>query len=325
VKTWGFPQKNRPVSTSAIIADQPFGNNEPTPSIEADFDRFFPQDLRHSRCAIESLETYTEVVLSAPAFIVHSSMAIATTSLPNTRRATPRACVSRRDRLVWILRLLVGVLILKVTAGIVWEYRNYLPADFDSLFLSGREAYFWEGYHWAFYTHILAGPPTLLFGMLLLNQRFLRRFPQWHRMLGRVQVICVLLLLTPSGLWMAWYADAGPIAGVGFAALAVATATCIILGWRTAVGRRFVEHRRWMLRCYILLCSAVVLRLLGGMALLAGSTADWPYQLAAWVSWLVPLGIYEATRWLKRRSPGRSDLFDRLPTINGDQRRTLFG
>jgi hypothetical protein len=226
---------------------------------------------------------------------------------------------------VQILRLLTGVVILKVTAGIVWEYRFYLPADFDSLFLSGRQVYFWEGYHWAFYTHILAGPPTLLFGMLLLNQRFLQRCPRWHRLLGRLQVICVLLLLTPSGLWMAWYADAGPIAGVGFASLAVATATCIILGWRSAVRRRFIEHRRWMLRCYILLCSAVVLRLLGGMALLAGSTADWPYQLAAWVSWLVPVAICEASLRHRRRSVGRSEVVDRLAASNRDQRRTQVG
>jgi len=213
------------------------------------------------------------------------------------------------------LLLVAAAVILKVTATILIGYRDYLPPDFASLFLGGRDAYFWDGYHIAFYAHILAGPITLVVGLLLLSGRFLRRFPRWHRRLGRLQVICVLLLLTPSGLWMAFYAESGPIAGAGFGLLALATALCIVMGWRSAIRRQFAVHRRWMTRCYILLCSAVVLRLLGGIALLAGSTADWPYQLSAWVSWLVPLAIYEVLcgrsvdhvrgGWGAGRSPSR--------------------
>src|SRR5262249_13552071 len=156
---------------------------------------------------------------------------------------------------------------------VVSGYRDYFPPNFGSDFLRGREDHFFGAYQWAFYTHILAGPASLILGLTLFAERSQARFPSWHRYLGRLQVACVLLLVTPSGLWMAYYAAAGPMAAIGLAALAVATAVCASLGACLAVAGRFVEHRRWMWRCYLLLCSAVVLRLIGGLATVAGVSA----------------------------------------------------
>jgi hypothetical protein len=205
-----------------------------------------------------------------------------------------------RDRL---LALLAGALILKVAASVISNYHNYLPPDFASDFLRGREGHFWGAYQWAFYTHILSGPVSLILGLILVGDVFRARFPAWHRRFGRLQVACVLLLVTPSGLWMAYYAAAGPIAAVGLAALAIATATCASLGARSAVTRRFADHRRWMWRCYLLLCSAVVLRLIGGLATVTGMDAPWVDPLATWMSWLVPLAAFEwREEWTGRGS-----------------------
>src|SRR5579863_5036040 len=88
-----------------------------------------------------------------------------------------------------VLTVLAGLLILRVTLGVVLNYRNYFPPNFESDFLQGREAYFSGSYHWAFYAHIVAGPISLVLGMVLLSERFRLRFPKWHRMLGRIQVL----------------------------------------------------------------------------------------------------------------------------------------
>jgi hypothetical protein len=193
-----------------------------------------------------------------------------------------------------ILNLLACAVILKVVAGVVLSYRDYVPPNFESDFLRGRRDYFSGCYEWAFYTHIFSGPCSLFLGLTLLNERFRRRFTKWHRCLGRIQTACVLLLVAPSGLWMAFHAETGAIAGLGFGTLAIATCICISLGWRSAVNRQFVEHRRWMWRCFLLLCSAVVLRLMGGLATIAEIEGEWAYQAAAWTSWLLPLGIFES-------------------------------
>ena len=187
----------------------------------------------------------------------------------------------------------VVLLILKVTVEVTLGYVNYFPPNFGSDFLRGRERYFFGAYQWAFYPHIASGPAALFLGLVLLSESFRRRFPKWHRNLGRLHVANVLCIVTPSGLWMAYYASTGTIAAIGFAILAILTGTCIACGWRAAVKRQFAIHRRWMWRSFLLLCSAVVLRLLGGLGTVVGVQSVWFDPLASWASWLVPLAAFE--------------------------------
>ncbi len=196
-----------------------------------------------------------------------------------------------------VLTVFAALLIVKVTVTVVLGYRNYLPPNFNSDFLRGREGYFFGSYQWAFYAHIASGPLACVAGTLLVSDSFRQRSPRWHRFLGRFQVANILLFVAPSGLWMAGYAAAGPIAAVGFAPLVLLTGLSTALGLRAAVQRRFLVHRRWMRRSYLLLCSAVVLRLLGGLATVVGIQADWFDPVAAWASWSVPLAIFELSRW----------------------------
>ena len=195
-----------------------------------------------------------------------------------------------------LLKLLTCVLICKIVIAVVLSYRDYMPPNFRNDFLQGRESYFFGSYQWAFYVHITSGPMSLVLGMILLSEKFRRRYSYWHRCLGRVQVVCVLLLVAPSGFWMAWNAHAGFVAESGFGVLAIATAACVALGWRSAVKRRFAEHRHWMSRCYSLLFSAVVLRFIGGLATVAGVESERVYPIAAWASWVLPLMVYEVSR-----------------------------
>jgi len=190
-----------------------------------------------------------------------------------------------------IVKYLAVLLVLKVVATVFVSFRDYFPPDFDSEFLLGRSDYFYGTYQWAFYSHIVSGPVSLVLGLLLISDPFRQRFPGLHRRLGRVQIGLVLLLVTPSGLWMARRAATGMIAGIGFGTLAVVTAICVVLGWRRAVQRRFEQHRQWMLRCFVLLCSAVLIRVIGGAAEML--LLDGVYPISAWVSWLVPLILLE--------------------------------
>jgi len=202
----------------------------------------------------------------------------------------------RKATLAALNRVLVGaavLLVLKVTLSVVIGYRDYLPPNFNSDFLLGRESYFFGPYSWAFYAHLVSGPASLVVGTSLMSDRFRQWAPKWHRRLGKLQVGNVLLLVVPSGLWMAWYAATGAVAGAGLGSLAVATAICATAGWRAAVARRFQEHRRWMWRTYILLCSAVVIRLIGGTSIVLQVDALWLYPISCWASWLAPLLVFE--------------------------------
>jgi len=200
-----------------------------------------------------------------------------------------------------LLKLLTGLLILRIVVAVLLSYRDYMPPNFERGFLLDRDGYFFGNYRWAFYAHITSGPMSLILGMILLSGSMRQRYPHWHRLLGRVQTINVLFLVAPSGLSMSRHAESGFVAGLGFGTLSIVTGLCVALGWRAAVSRQFASHQRWMERCFALLCSAVVLRVIGGAATLANVDWLWLYPVSAWASWLLPLLGYEVFCLVLRR------------------------
>jgi hypothetical protein len=208
--------------------------------------------------------------------------------------------------LTTVLRWLAVVLILRVLAVILANYPDYFPPNFDSLFLQGREATFHGAYRIAFYVHIFTGPLVLFNGLILLSEYVRRRHGGWHRWLGRVQVAVLLFFVLPSSVVMSRRAFGGWPAGLSFLVLSAATASCAIVGVVHACRRRYDQHRRWMLRCYVLICSAVALRLISGTAGLVGvPSPEQAYIFAAWSSWLFPLAACEIVERLPAHRPSR--------------------
>lgn len=220
----------------------------------------------------------------------------------------------RYSILTTVLRWLGVVLILRVLVVILSNYPDYFPPSFDSLFLQGREATFAGAYRVAFYVHIFSGPVVLFNGLVLLNEYVRRRHGGWHRWLGRIQVVVLLLFVLPSSLVMSRHAFGGWPAGLSFLLLSVVTAICAIIGVVHACRRHYDRHRRWMLRCYVLICSAVALRLISGTAGLVGvPSPEHAYIFAAWSSWLFPLAVYEILESLPAHRPFQILSFRRGP------------
>ncbi len=109
-------------------------------------------------------------------------------------------------------------------------------------------------------------------------------------------MLLVLAVVVPSGLVMATQAHAGPIAAYGFASLSIATAACAMMALYFARNRNFRSHPSWAIRCFLLLASPLLLRLISGAAIVTQMESEWFYRLNAWVSWLIPLVIYEIWR-----------------------------
>ncbi len=207
---------------------------------------------------------------------------------------------NRIRKLTLVLKWVVVFVILKVLVGIVSNYPDYFPPNFDADFLLGRDRDFYGAYGIAFYTHILTTPFAMVNGLVLMNESLRQRFSSQHRWLGRLQVFVVLLLVVPSSLWMSAYTRNGRVAGAGFALLALITGFCMIMGWRRAVEKNFKAHRFWMTRCFVMLCSAIVLRLMSGVATELIPNAMWTYPFAAWGAWLIPWMSLEGFEQYKR-------------------------
>lgn len=211
--------------------------------------------------------------------------------------------VDRTGRLQTLQRIAVWVLFalfLKTLLAIVYEYRHYFPPDFDAAFLSGRRASFTGLYRVAFYGHILSGPIVLVLGGFLIWSGSRRRLRTVHRYAARIHMLLLFAALVPSGLVMSTQAQAGPIAGWGFAGLTLATAMTAAATVSFAASGSLQAHQRWAKRCFILLVSPLVLRLASGLAIVTQQESEGFYQANAWLSWLVPLAGFELWHYLGR-------------------------
>jgi uncharacterized membrane protein len=173
---------------------------------------------------------------------------------------------------------------------------RYLAFDPSTYFPEQREVY--VDRQVVLGLHIVGGMTALLVGPLQLARWFRARHVRVHRALGAVYVSGVLVG-SVAGLVLATTAHGGPVAGLGFAGLAVAWATTTALAVHAVVHRRFQEHRRWMLRSFALTFAAVTLRLYLGVVGVLGLDFSTSYVVIAWLCWVPNLAL--ALWWTSER------------------------
>jgi hypothetical protein len=109
----------------------------------------------------------------------------------------------------------------------------------------------------AFYTHLPAGIVCLLSPMLLFARNYFRWIKDLHATVGRTYLWTTLVLVCPTGMYLALYAKGGLATQAGFMIQG------ILLFWFTWMGYRKVregnqqEHVMYMIRSYAI--AAVVL------------------------------------------------------------------
>ena len=193
-----------------------------------------------------------------------------------------------------LLRWSVVAIFVRCLIGILLEYRWYFPLDFaQSSFFLGRQAIFSGWYPVAFYVHIIASPIALLLTTWLIFSGQRSGNMRWHRYAGRTLGVLVLLGVLPSGMVMATKAIGGPVSAWGLFALATATGLTVVMAAVRARQHSYVPHRRWATRCFLLLLSPLLLRMVIGLNTVVGFDYLTVYQWSAWLSWLVPLLVYE--------------------------------
>lgn len=200
------------------------------------------------------------------------------------------------DRMVLLRTVAAGVtllLIVRVLLSIVWEYRFYFPPNFNADFLLGREETFRGMYRTAFYAHIAVGPLAIVGSLFLMVSGIRGWKPKLHRRIGQAVMWIVIALVAPSGLVMATETQAGRVAALAFALLAVLTGATAGMALLHARKGNWEKHRRWAVRCFLLLCSPLLLRLVGGVQSVLQIESSLYYTFNAWLSWLLPLLVFE--------------------------------
>ncbi|RPE28888.1 DUF2306 domain-containing protein [Kitasatospora cineracea] len=189
-------------------------------------------------------------------------------------------------------RTAVAVLALLVAA----VSARYFTLDPDTFLVDQRTVYL---AHLApLLLHIGGGVTALVVGLPQFLPGLRARHPAVHRWTGRLYVLAAAatglggLLIAPHGLHP-------PVAPLGFTALALLTLTTTALGLHHARHGRVPAHRRWMLRSYALMFTAVTFRLWLLLLALTPLSPAAVYASGAWASWLLDLAVAE--RLLRRR------------------------
>lgn len=105
--------------------------------------------------------------------------------------------------------------------------------------------------------HALCGVMALLAGPLQFSSRIRREHRKFHRVLGRIYVVSVLIGAA-TGIAVAAGRPGLPGTSMQAAAWIVCTAAAFI----TARNRQIVQHRRWMVRSYAVTFTFVSSRVL---------------------------------------------------------------
>ena len=126
------------------------------------------------------------------------------------------------------------------------------------------------------------------------------RRPRLHRWMGRTYVLACLIAGS-AGLVLAFGSTTGPVSTAGFGLLAVAWLYTTGKAWTSARGRRFDEHRRWMIRSFALTFAAVTLRLYLPFAFFSPFGYDDTYRAISFLCWVPNLLFAEVFVRLRPR------------------------
>ena len=149
--------------------------------------------------------------------------------------------------------------------------------------------------------HVAGAATALLIGAFQFVPA-LRKRVGMHRWMGRVYAAgCIGGGI--GGFVLAFGSTAGIAATIGFGTLAPIWIFTTAQGWRTAIQRRFDEHRAWMIRSWALTLAAVTLRLYLPILPLFGLSFVDGYRLTAFISWIPNLIVAELylRGWFTRR------------------------
>lgn len=147
------------------------------------------------------------------------------------------------------------------------------------------------------YFHLIGGAFALLCGTLQVNSTIRRYHLNWHRMIGRIYLISVIVGGI-AGFKMALVSFGGLITHVGFGLMALAWLVTTILAFIRIRNGNVPSHQNWMIRSFSITLSAVTLRIYLPLSQVLGFEFEPAYQVISWLAWVPNLIFAE---WYLRK------------------------
>lgn len=163
----------------------------------------------------------------------------------------------------------------------------------------------WYNILWA---HAISAGAALAIGWLQFIKSLRHHAPNIHRLIGYMYST-MITIGGLTGLYLAFYANGGWFAQVGFGSLSVLWLYTLFRSLRSiVVDRDKVDHGRWMVRNYALSCAAITLRIYTPLAavFLGMTDTNDTFFVIAWIAWIPNLLLAELIIGEKKRTNGRT-------------------
>jgi len=190
---------------------------------------------------------------------------------------------------------------------------QYIPVKFDVAFLNVKQVEIEKRYYQiAFFSHVYTSFFVLISGIVQFSKSVRNRFRTFHRFIGKLYILLIIFVASPSGLIMALHANGGILSKLSFSIQALLWFWFTYRAYIFAKNKDWVKHRKFMFRSYALTLSAISLRLFKWIIV---STITLPpmdtYKIVSWLGWIVNLAIVELylrdkTKHAKHHTPTKS-------------------
>jgi uncharacterized membrane protein len=186
----------------------------------------------------------------------------------------------------WFSKLLSSTFLVVMLLGsllITWTSLVYFDSEELPPFVIERLPVRWEELWLAsLQVHVVSALVTLPL-CIVLTMRFMQRHKSWHRWLGRLAGLLVLVALVPSGIVLSFEAKGGALVTAGFLVSAGIVGFGMIAGVEAARRRQLLGHARAMRHVVAQMSVAVTSRALLLVLDRIGMAPDTAYIVALWV------------------------------------------
>jgi hypothetical protein len=184
----------------------------------------------------------------------------------------------------WLLRILLWVPLLFFSLLLAHNAMLYFThgGEYGILpeKLIARQDLLWNI---CFYIHLPAGVVCLMAPFVLFARRFLKKALQLHVFIGKIYVWTALILVCPTGLYLALYAKGGFVTQVGFVVQAVLMAVSSWMGYRAILTADKVAHVNFMIRSYAVATVVLTFRILHILFFLLRVPYQENYAISQWL------------------------------------------
>lgn len=205
----------------------------------------------------------------------------------------------RHKTIFW--RLLFGtffLLMLEITL-------KYVPINPEAGFLTIKQTEVSRipAYLPIFYTHVFSSIFVLLSGFTQFNDHFLKTKKQLHRIIGSIYIGVVLLLASPSGLFIGYYANGGLYSKIAFILLSLLWFSFTLRAFISIKNKEVDSHLKFMYRSFALTFSAITLRVWKVILVYLFQPAPMDvYQAIAWLGWVPNIIVIECYLYKRFKS-----------------------